>query len=127
MTPGLVRVLTWLTLADFGFLVAVLAPQLSIQSQGMVPFDLRAMGYDLAAAQAYLAVLTEAGRKLYLGPIRVTDTNGLLVARVMHCHEPENGEDNVKKPCTIQHSRNAKANMGPKAMGASRGPRRRIA
>ena len=79
MTPGLVRVLTWLTLADFGFLVAVLAPQLSIQSKGMVPFDLRAMGYDLAAVQAYLAVLTEAGRKLYLGPIRVTDTNGLLV------------------------------------------------
>lgn len=65
--------LAGLTLASYLVLILILAPQLTAQSQG-APFDLRVLGYGLPEAQAYLATLTEAGRALYLGPIRVNDS-----------------------------------------------------
>ncbi len=60
--------------ASYALLVLYLAPQLSAQSAGGLPFDLRALGYSLAEAQAYLAALTPEGTALYLGPIRLNDT-----------------------------------------------------
>ncbi len=62
------------TLACYLLLMVWLAPLLLAQSAGGIPFDLRPMGYDLAAAQAYLATLTPVGAALYLGPIRLMDT-----------------------------------------------------
>lgn len=62
------------TLASFALLVGYLAPHLSAESAGGVPFDFRPFGYDLAEARAYLANLTPAGTALYLGPIRLNDT-----------------------------------------------------
>jgi hypothetical protein len=62
------------TLACYGVLVLYLAPQLSAQSGGATPFDLRALGYGLAEAKPYLAALTPEGTALYLGPIRLNDT-----------------------------------------------------
>lgn len=55
-------------------LVLVVTPQLAAQSAGGMPFDLRPFGYSLAEAQAYLAALTMAGARLYLGAFRLTDT-----------------------------------------------------
>jgi hypothetical protein len=62
------------TAASYGVLVLWLAPQLAAQSHGMLPFDLRIAGYDMAVTTRYLAALTPEGRALYLGPIRVNDT-----------------------------------------------------
>lgn len=62
------------TLASYGLLIGYLAPQLSAQSGGGTPFDLRALGYTLTEAKAYLSTLTPAGTALYLGPIRLNDT-----------------------------------------------------
>ena len=61
------------SLASYALLILYLAPQLSAQSSGL-PFDLRALGYTLAEAKAYLAALTPQGTSLYLGPIRLNDT-----------------------------------------------------
>ena len=44
------------------------------EAGGLRPFDLRSLGYDHAAAEAYLAALTESGRALFLGPVAVLDT-----------------------------------------------------
>lgn len=74
MRNGPIWVLAGATAASYGVLIFWLAPQLAAQSQGMLPFDLRATGYDLAGARDYLAALTAAGREIYLGPIRVNDT-----------------------------------------------------
>lgn len=60
--------------ASYALLIFYLAPQLSAQSGGGIPFDLRALGYSLADAKAYLAALTPEGTALYLGPIRLNDT-----------------------------------------------------
>lgn len=55
-------------------LLLVLAPQLAAQSAGGTVFDLRPLGYSLAEAQAYLAVLTPQGAQMYLGAFRLADT-----------------------------------------------------
>jgi hypothetical protein len=74
MRNGLIWALAAATAASYGVLIFWLAPQLSAQSQGMLPFDLRVTGYGLEAARDYLAALSPEGRALYLGPIRVNDT-----------------------------------------------------
>lgn len=55
-------------------LILILSPRLAAETAGLMPFDLRATGYSLAEAQAYLTAMTPAGRALYLGPIRLNDT-----------------------------------------------------
>lgn len=62
------------TLAAYLLLIGYFAPQLSAESGGGMPFDLRPLGYDLATARAYLSGLSAAGTALYLGPIRLNDT-----------------------------------------------------
>ena len=43
-------------------------------AEGLWPFDLRVFGYDLAAAETYLAALGAPGRALIEGPIATWDT-----------------------------------------------------
>lgn len=62
------------TLIDYAILVIWGGGALGAQSGGAPPFDLRATGYSLAEAQAFLTALTAEGLRLYLGPIRVLDT-----------------------------------------------------
>lgn len=72
------RLVNWLVplaaLASYLVLILLLAPRLSAESAGLLPFDLRALGYSGDAARAYLTALTPAGAALYLGPIRLNDT-----------------------------------------------------
>ncbi|WJY22028.1 hypothetical protein QTA57_02280 [Fontisubflavum oceani] len=42
-------------------------PKISCEAGGLVAFDLRPLGYDLAEAEAFLSALSEDGRALYLG------------------------------------------------------------
>ncbi|MBI1173304.1 hypothetical protein GC209_18100 [bacterium] len=62
------------TVAAYVLLVGYLGPQLVADAGGALPFDLRPMGYSLAEARAYLALLSPAGVALYLGPIRWADS-----------------------------------------------------
>lgn len=48
-------------------------PQITAAAGGRVPFDLRAGGYDLAAAQDFLTHLSDQGRWIYTRPHRVLD------------------------------------------------------
>lgn len=72
------RAITWglplLTAVVYAWLALWLGGQLAEQSGGLMPFDLRVQGYDLAEARAYLRALTPEGFVLYLGPIRLADT-----------------------------------------------------
>ena len=68
-----------LTAVVYGILVIGLGLSLSDMAGGLQPFDLRWQGYDLADTQAYLAALSDAGRALYLGPIRLADPLGFVV------------------------------------------------
>lgn len=45
-----------------------------LEPDGVLIFDSRVMGYDLAAAEAYLSALSPDARALYLGPFRQLDT-----------------------------------------------------
>ena len=62
------------TLASYLLLAGWFGPQISAAAGGLMPFDLRPLGYDAAAARAFLAALTPEGQALYLGPVRVNDT-----------------------------------------------------
>ena len=72
------RLVNWLlplaALASYLVLISLLAPRLAAETAGLMPFDLRAFGYSVADAQAYLTAMTPTGRVLYLGPIRLNDT-----------------------------------------------------
>lgn len=72
------RAVNWmlplLTLAVYGWLVIGYGQRLEALAEGQPPFDLRVLGYDLAVARAYLAVLPPEGVALYLGPIARLDT-----------------------------------------------------
>jgi hypothetical protein len=72
-------------LASYGLLVLYLAPLLSAQTGGGVPFDLRPLGYSLGEARAYLAGFTPSGTALYLGPIRLNDTVFPILFTVTLC------------------------------------------
>lgn len=45
-----------------------------LEPGGLVIFDSRVQGYDLAAAEAYLGALSAGARALYLGVFRTLDT-----------------------------------------------------
>jgi hypothetical protein len=72
------RLVIWLlplaALASYLVLILLLVPRLSAETAGMLPFDLRALGYSAEDAHAYLGAMTPAGQALYLGPIRLNDT-----------------------------------------------------
>lgn len=74
----MVRAVTWglplLTALVYGYLAIWLGGQLSDQTGGLMPFDLRLTGYDLAEARAYLRAITPDGVALYLGPVAWADT-----------------------------------------------------
>lgn len=55
------------TLAVYGAMVGWTLPAISRDAAGLAPFDLRPMGYTPAEARAFLAVLGDEGRALYLG------------------------------------------------------------
>ncbi|WP_372890806.1 hypothetical protein [Rhodosalinus sp.] len=62
--------------------------RLTQEAGGLPPFDVRPLGYDHAAAEAYLAALSEAGQHLRLGPVGALDTAfpimlGVLLAALL--------------------------------------------
>ena len=75
--------MTWLGRATWGLAGATLAlyllivlwslPLIMAAAGGLIPFDLRPLGYDLDAAQEFLTALSEAGRNQYLGPQHLLD------------------------------------------------------
>ena len=78
-------VLGVLTAAVYAALIGVGGVWLWPEAGGLVPFDLRPGGYGPEAAATYLAALSEAGRRAYLGPVAWLDTIfppllGLLLA-----------------------------------------------
>lgn len=58
--------LTAAMLAVLALMHWVTLPALARETGGLPPFDLRPMGYDLAAAETYLRRLGQSGRTLYL-------------------------------------------------------------
>jgi hypothetical protein len=62
------------TAAAYAALIWTGVTQLLPEAGGQAPFDLRVMGYDVAEARAYLEALTDAGRRLWAGPVRWLDT-----------------------------------------------------
>ncbi len=56
----------------YGVLVLGFAPR--VEAGGLLPFDLRPLGYSPDEARAFLRALTPAGKAAYLGPVRITDT-----------------------------------------------------
>ena len=72
------RALSWglplLTAAAYAWLAIWLGGQLSGESGGLMPFDLRVTGYSLGDAREYLRALTPAGFALYSGPVLWADT-----------------------------------------------------
>ncbi len=62
------------TVAAYAVLVGWFGPQVQAAAGGLTPFDLRATGYGIDAARAFLTALTPEGRAIYLGPGRVNDT-----------------------------------------------------
>ena len=83
------RSVNWLlplgTIAAYLLLILLLAPRLSAETAGLMPFDLRAVGYSHSDAQAYLTAMTPAGQALYLGPIRLNDTVFVLLMTLTLC------------------------------------------
>ena len=73
-----ITAITWglplVTALVYGYLAIWLGGQLSAQTGGLMPFDLRLTGYDLAEARAYLRAITPDGVALYLGPVAWADT-----------------------------------------------------
>ncbi|MDF1716959.1 MAG: hypothetical protein P1U75_09875 [Antarcticimicrobium sp.] len=61
------------TLAVYGAMVGWTLPAISRDAGGLVPFDMRPMGYSVAEARAFLAALGAEGRALYLGPQHALD------------------------------------------------------
>lgn len=73
------------TAAAYVMLLWVGLGMLQPDAGGQLAFDARIWGYDRAAAESYLAALTEEGRAILLGPLRMLDTifpplAGLLLA-----------------------------------------------
>lgn len=76
------------TAAAYAALIWIGVTRLMPEAGGQPPFDLRVTGYDVAEARAYLEALTDAGRRLWTGPIRWLDTvfpllTGALVAALI--------------------------------------------
>lgn len=58
----------------FGFLLWSMLPVLVAQDWGMLPLDVRALGYGPGEVGAYLAGLDDATRMAVLGPLHTADT-----------------------------------------------------
>jgi hypothetical protein len=58
----------------YGFLAWTIFTGLVPEAGGLWPLDLRATGYGPVEVEAYLAALTDRGRELILGPMRMADT-----------------------------------------------------
>lgn len=71
---GALLALALSTAAVLAALLWVGVVQAMQEAGGLRPFDLRPLGYDHAAAEAYLAALTESGRARLLGPVAALDT-----------------------------------------------------
>lgn len=75
MTARLVRwALPLATLAVWLWIMLGIGQPLRAAGEGLLPFDLRAGGYSLAEARAYLRALSPAGYALYQGPLHLWDT-----------------------------------------------------
>ncbi|MDA7430024.1 hypothetical protein PGB28_16280 [Primorskyibacter aestuariivivens] len=73
---GLMRVFQvslLLTALIYGVMVAWSLPRIAVDTGGLRPFDLRPMGYDTAAARAFLDALSVEGRRFYLGTQHMLD------------------------------------------------------
>jgi hypothetical protein len=72
------RAVSWglplLTLAVYLWLVIGYGLPLQDLAGGLLPFDLRPLGYDALDARAYLMALPPQGVALYLGPVARLDT-----------------------------------------------------
>lgn len=72
------RWLNWalpvVTAATYAVLVLWFGPQVQQGAGGLLPFDLRPLGYDAAAARAFLTALSPEARDLYLGAVRINDS-----------------------------------------------------
>ena len=72
------RAAYWLVFAAmlvvYGAMVLWTLPAISDGAGGLVPFDLRLTGYNVADARLFLSGLNDAGRALYQGPQRLLDT-----------------------------------------------------
>lgn len=66
--------LSIVTFVTYGALVAVGATNLALGEKGLLPFDLRLLGYSQGEAEAYLGLLTQAQADLYTGLLRRIDT-----------------------------------------------------
>lgn len=55
------------TIGVYATMLVWTLPAISAAAGGLTPFDMQPGGYDLPAAQGFLAALTEDGRALYLG------------------------------------------------------------
>ncbi|HTV71310.1 MAG TPA: hypothetical protein VMF90_22505 [Rhizobiaceae bacterium] len=66
----LVSRLAWLCcgamLAIYALMVLVTLPRIATEAGGLLPFDLRPLGYTHAEAVAFLSALTPAGKDIYL-------------------------------------------------------------
>jgi hypothetical protein len=71
------RLLFWMLFAAMMAVYLTMAlwtlPTISRDAGGLIPFDLRPMGYSPEEARAFLAALGEQGRALYLGPQKWLD------------------------------------------------------
>ena len=69
----MIRAVNWglplLTAAVYAYLAGYLGGQLAAETAGLLPYDLRIMGYDLHEARDYLRALTPEGFALYQGPV----------------------------------------------------------
>lgn len=77
--------LAFLTAGVYAVLLFLGVVMMMPEAQGQLPFDPRIWGYDTEEARDYLAALSDFGRWLYLGPVRLLDSLfppllGLLMA-----------------------------------------------
>ena len=65
MKRGLFWLLTVVTLAIYGTMVAWSLPYISAEAGGLAPFDMRPTGYSFEEARAFLAALSTEGNAFY--------------------------------------------------------------
>ena len=65
MKRGLFWLLTVVTLAIYGTMVAWSLPHISAEAGGLAPFDMRPTGYSFEEARAFLAALSAEGNAFY--------------------------------------------------------------
>jgi len=62
-----------LTLALYFVIIFWSLPRISLEADGITPFDMRPGGYDLDEARAFLTALSDTGRHFYLGTQHLLD------------------------------------------------------